>query len=229
MNKYMRRSLIAALGVVPVGLLALPTVPAFAHGATGDPIGRSLSCSLEGWNPSNEACKAALKISDGQIGDWQSVVQGAAFEAGKAQHRALIPDGKLCSANSSKHAGLDLPRTDWKTTDLPAGKEYTLKYQLSVKHNPYRMEFYVTKDGFDANKPLKWSDLEAIPFASADNTIASPSDINAGAKTQFEIPATLPEKKGKHMIYAIWHGLVKPDGSVQSPEAFYSCSDVNFK
>lgn len=45
----------------------------------------------------------------------------------------------------------------------------------------------------------------------------------------FSFTAQLPEKKGKHMIYAIWHGLRKPDGSFQSEEAFYSCSDVTFQ
>lgn len=30
------------------------------------------------------------------------------------------------------------------------------------------------------------------------------------------------------MIYAIWQGNVKRDGSVQSTEAFFSCSDVTF-
>ncbi|WP_399457431.1 lytic polysaccharide monooxygenase [Streptomyces sp. WAC05950] len=39
----------------------------------------------------------------------------------------------------------------------------------------------------------------------------------------------LPEKKGKHLIYTIWHGLKRPDGSFQSEGAFYSCSDVTFK
>ncbi|MFZ3475152.1 lytic polysaccharide monooxygenase [Streptomyces sp. 4.24] len=72
--------------------------------------------------------------------------------------------------------------------------------------------------------------MEPTPFLSADNTaaVAAPSGYLGGSKA-FRFLAQLPEKKGEHLIYTIWHGLKKPDGSVQSLEAFYSCSDVDFR
>ncbi|MEV6951194.1 lytic polysaccharide monooxygenase [Streptomyces sp. NPDC051183] len=225
--------LTAAFGAVPLALTTLAAGPAAAHGATGDPAGRAVVCAKDGWNPKNPACRAAKDISTGQLGDWKSIVQGRAMDhttpTSSPQHRAVIPDGKLCSANNAQFAGLDLPRADFPSTTLPSGQEYTLRYDISALHNPYRMEMYATKDGYDPTKPLKWSDLEDTPFLSADNTAAVAAAPGFLGSKMFNFTAQLPEKKGKHMIYTIWHGLKKPDGSFQSEEAFYSCSDVTFK
>ncbi|MFJ7205815.1 lytic polysaccharide monooxygenase [Streptomyces sp. NPDC098789] len=224
----------SAAGVVVLALAVTATgvTPAAAHGATGDPVSRSVACSK---NPTNPACAAAWGVSKGQVYDWQSIVQGQAMDhstpSSSPQHRGVIPDGKLCSANKPDFAGLDLPRSDFPSTQLPSGREYTLKYDISALHNPYRMEMYVTKDGYDPKKPLKWDDLEPTPFLSADNTAATtaPDGYLGRGKQMFTFLAQLPEKKGEHLIYTIWHGLKKPDGSAQSSEAFYSCSDVDFK
>lgn len=227
MTKYRAAVLVTA----PLLLASLASSPAAAHGSTGKPESRAVACSKEGWNPTSAACRAALKVSNGQIGDWKSIVQGEAIDQTTAspQHRNRIPDGKLCSANNPQFAGLDLPRDDFPTTTLPSAKNYNLQYDISALHNPYRMEMYVTKDGYNPRSPLKWSDLEDTPFLSADNTssVAAPPGFLGNKIFNFNV--TLPEKKGKHLVYTIWHGLKKPDGSVQSAEAFYSCSDVEFK
>ncbi|MGW5115893.1 lytic polysaccharide monooxygenase [Streptomyces noursei] len=222
---------VTALGGLPLLLTALTATPAAAHGATGNPVSRSAACGKEGWSPSSAACKAALAVSTGQIGDWMSIVQGQAIDQATASpsHRRLIPDGKLCSANNAQFAGLDLPRTDFPSTTLPSGQEYALQYDISTLHNPYRMEMYVTKDGYDASKPLKWSDLEDTPFLSADNTAATAAPAGFLGTKEFTFKVQLPQKQGKHLVYTIWHGLKKPDGSFQSQEAFYSCSDVTFR
>lgn len=225
---------LAVLGGVPLAVTALAAGPAAAHGATANPVSRSVACAKQGWSPTNGACKEALGASTGQIGDWKSIVQGNAIDHTSAatsspQHRRHIPDGKLCSANNSAFSGLDLPRADFPSTQLPSAGEYTFQYDISALHNPYRMEMYVTKDGYDPTRPLKWSDLEDTPFLSADNTAATSAPNGFLGSKAFTFKAQLPQKSGKHMVYTIWHGMKKPDGSVQSTEAFYSCSDVSFK
>ncbi|MFB7631400.1 lytic polysaccharide monooxygenase [Streptomyces sp. NPDC056149] len=224
---------LAVLGGVPLALTVLTAGPAAAHGATGNPVSRTVACAKEGWSPSNAACKAALALGSGQIGDWKSIVQGQAIDhsapTSSPQHRRHIPDGKLCSANNGQFAGLDLPRTDFPSTSLASGREHTFQYDISALHNPYRMEMYVTKDGYDPSKSLKWSDLEDTPFLSADNTAATAAPAGFLGSKVFTFKAQLPQKQGKHLIYTIWHGLKKPDGSFQSQEAFYSCSDVTFR
>lgn len=233
MSKRRTAVSLTVLGVVPLALTTLTTGPASAHGATADPVSRAVACAKEGWQPGNPACEAALAVSSDQIGDWKSIVQGQAMDhstpSSSPQHRAHVPDGKLCSATNQQFAGLDLPRADFPSTTLPSGREYTFQYDVSALHNPYRMEMYLTKDGYDPTKPLKWSDLEDTPFLSADNTAAITAPPGFLGGKAFNFKAQLPRKQGKHMIYTIWHGLKKPDGSFQSQEAFYSCSDVEFK
>ncbi|MFF4084960.1 lytic polysaccharide monooxygenase, partial [Streptomyces sp. NPDC001777] len=62
-------------------------------------------------------------------------------------------------------------------------------------------------------KPLKWSDLEAKPFVE----VADPKMENGDYVFQGDVPA----RSGRHLIYSIWQRS-------DSPEAFYTCSDVVF-
>ncbi|WP_405419963.1 lytic polysaccharide monooxygenase [Streptomyces erythrochromogenes] len=222
---------LTALVALPLAVSTLGSAPASAHGSAADPVSRSVACTK---NPkASEACRLALTQSPGIPGDWKSIVQGRAIDhstpTSSPQHRARIADGKLCSAGNAQFSGLDLARDDFPSTTLPGGAEYDLRYDISALHNPYRMEMYVTKDGYDPKKPLKWSDLEDTPFLSADNTAATAAPSGFLGAKAFTFRTVLPEKKGKHLIYTIWHGLKRPDGSFQSEEAFYSCSDVTFK
>lgn len=71
----------------------------------------------------------------------------------------------------------------------------------------------MTKDGYDPAKPLKWSDLEPAPFAK----VTDPGMQNG----DYVFSGTVPNKSGRHLIYSIWQRS-------DSPEAFYTCSDVVF-
>ncbi|MEU2505563.1 lytic polysaccharide monooxygenase [Streptomyces sp. NPDC007863] len=202
-----RRTLAAtAAALVLSGLAA---APAFAHGSMTDPVSRVAACYAEGpESPSSAACKAAVAAGGPQaLYDWNGV--NIANAAG--QHRALIPDGKLCSAGNDKYRGLDLARTDWPASKLTAGK-HTFRYKGTAPHKG-TFALYVTKDGYDASKPLAWSDLEAEPFL----TVTDPG--MQGGDYVFE--GTVPEKSGRHLVYSIWQRS-------DSPEAFYTCSDVVF-
>src|SRR5438874_147093 len=78
---------------------------------------------------------------------------------------------------------------------------------------PHRGSFalYITKAGYDPAKPLKWADLEATPFLTVtDPTLAGGSYVFSGK---------VPQRSGRHLIYSIWQRS-------DSPEAFYTCSDV---
>ncbi|MFI8423029.1 lytic polysaccharide monooxygenase [Streptomyces sp. NPDC085479] len=197
---------VAATALVLAGLAGSP---AFAHGSMTDPVSRVAACYAEGpESPSSAACKAAVAASGAQaFYDWNAV--NIANAAG--QHRQLIPDGKLCSAGNDKYRGLDLARADWPASKLAAGK-HTFRYKGTAPHKG-SFELYVTKDGYDPSKPLKWSDLEAQPFV----TVTDPGMQNG----DYVFEGTVPEKSGRHLIYSIWQRS-------DSPEAFYTCSDVVF-
>lgn len=199
----------AVTATAVLALSGLASAPAFAHGSMTDPVSRVSACYAEGpESPKSAACKAAVAASGTQaFYDWNAV--NIANAAGK--HRELIPDGKLCSAGNDKYRGLDLARADWPASTLASGA-HTFRYKGTAPHRG-SFELYVTKDGYDPSKPLKWSDLEEKPFA----TVADPR-MESG---DYVFQGTVPKKSGRHLIYSIWQRS-------DSPEAFYTCSDVVF-
>jgi chitin-binding protein len=199
----------AALGAI--GLLGLTAVPALAHGSMQTPASRSFTCRQENpESPRSAACRAAVALGGTQaVYDWHEV--NIADAAGR--HRQIIPDGRLCSAGRAKYKGLDLARADWPATRLTGGARHEFRYKATAPHKG-SFELYVTRDGYDPTRPLRWADLEAAPFLTVkDPTLADGS---------YTFTGTLPRgKSGRHLIYAIWQRS-------DSPEAFYSCSDVDF-
>ncbi|MFE5243688.1 MULTISPECIES: lytic polysaccharide monooxygenase auxiliary activity family 9 protein [unclassified Streptomyces] len=200
---------IVALGVAPLALTGLSAAPAAAHGSLSDPVSRVSACFAEGpENPQSAACKAAVAAGGTQaLYDWNGV--NIANAAGN--HRQLIPDGKLCSAANDKFKGLDLPRADWPSTPMEAGS-HTFKFRATAPHKG-KFELYLTKASYDPTQPLKWSDLQEKPFATAtDPTLQDGSYVFDG---------TVPQASGRQLIYTVWQRS-------DSPEAFYACSDVVF-
>ncbi|MFE6163854.1 lytic polysaccharide monooxygenase, partial [Streptomyces sp. NPDC056486] len=200
---------IAAIGIAPLALTALSAAPAAAHGSMTDPVSRVSACFQEGpESPTSAACKAAVAASGAQaFYDWNGV--NIANAAGKSKE--IIPDGKLCSAGNDKYKGLDLPRADWPSSKLSGGN-HTFHYKGTAPHKG-SFELYITKDSYDPTKPLKWSDLEEKPFVD----VADPKMENG----DYVFDGKVPAKSGRHLIYSVWQRS-------DSPEAFYTCSDVVF-
>lgn len=204
-----RTAAVAATAVLALSGVGLASVPAVAHGSMTDPVSRVSACYAEGPEaPKSAACKAAVAASGAQaFYDWNAV--NIANAAGK--HRELIPDGKLCSAGNDKYRGLDLARADWPASPMSSGA-HTFRYKGTAPHRG-SFELYVTKDGYDPSKPLTWADLEAEPFATVTDPRMEGGD--------YVFRGTVPNKSGRHLIYSIWQRS-------DSPEAFYTCSDVVF-
>ncbi|MFH8345698.1 lytic polysaccharide monooxygenase [Streptomyces sp. NPDC018045] len=200
---------IALTGIAPLALTALTATPAVAHGSMTDPVSRISACFAEGpEHPKSAACKAMVAAGGTQaLYDWNGVRDGNA--GGRSKER--IPDGKLCSANSPEYKGLDLARADWPSTRLKAG-DHTFRYKATAPHRG-SFELYLTKDGYDPAEPLKWSDLEAKPFVKVTDPKLTGGDYVFGGK--------VPARSGRHLIYSVWQRS-------DSPEAFYTCSDVVF-
>ncbi|WP_320779526.1 lytic polysaccharide monooxygenase [Streptomyces sp. CRN 30] len=205
-----RVAAVVAAGTVPLALTVLTAAPAAAHGTMGDPVSRVSQCYAEGpESPDSAACKAAVETGGTQaLYDWNGIRIGNA----DGKHQELIPDGKLCSANSEEFKGLDLARADWPATGVSSGS-YTFKYRVTAQHKG-TFNVYITKDGYDPSQPLAWDDLDlSAPVATATDPVA--------ADGFYTFSGSLPERSGKHLLYAVWQRS-------DSPEAFYSCSDVTF-
>lgn len=184
----------------------------FAHGSMEIPISRIYQCYKE--NPENTkspACKAAVEVGGKQpLYNWHEVNQPAAND----RHEDIIPDGQLCSGGRDFYKGLNLARSDWYTSILEPDSEgmFRFVFNPTAPHKTKYFKFYITKTGYDFNQPLKWSDLEPQPFC----TINEISLVNG----RYTMPCKMPVNKlGKNIIFVIWQ-------REDSPEAFYSCSDV---
>ncbi|EGG45960.1 lytic polysaccharide monooxygenase [Streptomyces griseoaurantiacus] len=203
-------AVLALVGGTPLALTALAAAPAAAHGTMGDPVSRVAQCYAEGpESPKSAACRAAVAAGGTQaLYDWNGIRIG---DAG-GRHQSLIPDGKLCSAGNEEFKGLDLARADWPATSVKSGA-YTFRYRVTAPHKG-TFKVYVTKPGYDPAKPLAWKDLDLDhPVASATD----PAPVNGF----YTFSGALPQRSGKQLLYAIWQRS-------DSPEAFYSCSDVDF-
>ncbi|MFE9308712.1 lytic polysaccharide monooxygenase [Streptomyces sp. NPDC006706] len=200
----------AVLGLAPLALTVLAAAPAAAHGSMGDPVSRVAQCYAEGpESPKSAACKAAVEAGGTQaLYDWNGIRIGDA----DGRHRELIPDGRLCSAGNEEFKGLDLPRADWPATGVHSGA-YTFRYRVTAPHKG-TFTVYLTKPGHDPAKSPAWDDLDlAHPVATATDPVA--------ADGFYTFSGTLPERSGRHLLYAVWQRS-------DSPEAFYSCSDVTY-
>jgi chitin-binding protein len=202
--------IVAALGVAPAIAVIASTGTAGAHGSMSSPASRVYTCWQEGAeSPDSAACRAAVSLGGTQpIYDWNEINQANAA----GNHRAIIPDGRLCSAGRDKYRGFDLARADWPSTSLPSGGSWRFTYRATAPHRG-SFEFYITRSGYSPTTPLRWSDLDSQPFFR----ITDPPLQNGS----YVMNANLPVRSGRHLIFTIWQRS-------DSPEAFYTCSDVVF-
>lgn len=199
-----------ALAVAGVASL-LVGAPAHAHGAPTSPVSRAAACGAEaGETARSDACRAAVAASGQRaVAQWDNL----RLPNVAGRDREVVPDGKLCSGGIDTYRGLDLARKDWPATRLTAGADYTFTYRGTIPHKG-TFRLYVTKEGFDPGQPLSWSDLEQEPFlAVPDPTFRTGS---------YRFTGGLPQgRSGRHVIYTIWQNS-------DTPDTYYSCSDVDF-
>ncbi|HEY7485211.1 MAG TPA: lytic polysaccharide monooxygenase [Streptosporangiaceae bacterium] len=200
----------AVIGVAPL-LTTLLAGPADAHGAMAGPMSRTMGCGPEGGRYArSKACQAAMKVSGAQaLRDWDNLrVSGVA-----GRDRQKIPDGRLCSGGLAAYKGLDLARADWPATRLTSGAPFTFTYRETIPHRG-AFKLYITRNGYNPLRRLRWADLETRPFA-----VVTDPPIRDGS---YIIKGRLPRgKSGRHLIYTIWQNSSTPD-------TYYSCSDVVF-
>jgi chitin-binding protein len=195
-------------------ILLFSSLTAFPHGSMEYPMSRVYNCFKENpENPKSEACKSVVNSQQGTqpLYDWNGISQASA----NGNHKKLIPDGTLCSANKILYSSLDMPRSDWVMTNIYPNEFNILNFihYATAVHVTKYFEFYITKESYDPNQPLKWADLEDMPFCK----INSPNAVNKRYHLNCPFPNTMP---GRHVIYNIWQRS-------DSPEAFYACIDVN--
>ncbi|GAA2432182.1 hypothetical protein GCM10010191_52690 [Actinomadura vinacea] len=157
----------------------------------------------------SDACQAAEARSGAALARWDDV----RVPDVRGRDRQMIPDGRLCSGGIARFAGLDLPRADWPATTLTGAARQSFRYRVSIPHRG-GFRLYVTRDGYRPGRTLTWDDLEPEPFLA----VTDPPRRNG----VYEFSGRLPEgKTGRHVIYTVWQ-------TSDTPDTYYSCSDVNF-
>ncbi|WP_231758733.1 lytic polysaccharide monooxygenase [Microbulbifer elongatus] len=199
-------------GLAPLALAlgALPAIDAHSHGTMEVPESRIYNCFLNNpESPSDPACAAAKAVGGTQpFYDWNEINQANAA----GNHRALVPDGELCAGGRDKYAGMNLARSDWQATPITPKADGTFDFVFwgTAPHATDAWVFYITRNGYTGNEPLKWDDL--FEFCRLGN-------VPVGADKRYTLNCPLPQLTGKHVIYTTWQRS-------DSPEAFYTCTDV---
>lgn len=197
---------IAAAGLLPLAL----TMPALAHGATTSPISRTAACAGGGTQTGTAACKAARTANGGAFGSFDNLrvpnVNG--------NDRKFVADGKLCSGGLAAFKGLDVARDDFPSTSVTGGKTLTVKYRTTIPHQG-SFRIYLTKQGYDPKQKLAWGDLGGKPLAD----VKDPPVRDGAYVMSVKLPS---DRTGRHILYIVWQ-------TSNTPDTYYSCSDVVFK
>jgi predicted carbohydrate-binding protein with CBM5 and CBM33 domain len=202
------RRLAAATGAAALLWVAAPALPAAAHGATDNPISRTAACAGGGERTGDPACVAAKAANGGAFGSFDNL--RIANVGGN--DRKAVPDGKLCSGGLGGYQGLDLARGDFPATTVTGGKTLQIKYRATIAHQG-SFRVYLTRQGYDPKVKLRWSDLGGAPLLD----VADPP-LQDGA---FRMSVKLPERTGRQILYIVWE-------TSNTPDTYYSCSDLSF-
>ena len=182
--------------------------PAFPHGTVTSPVSRIYNCWQENpQNPESPPCIAAV-ISHGTqpLYDWNEINQANA----NGEHELYVFDGNLASGGRpEKYGGMDQITTEWVATPVSPGP-FTITWTNTAPHATEYYDVYITKESWTPDQPLTWDSLELLVRTSPSSAASS-----------VDIPVILPVRTGKHVIYSIWQRS-------DSPEAFYSTSDIDF-
>jgi len=182
--------------------------PVFSHGTVTYPASRVWNCFQEGpESPSSATCIAAVASHGTQpLYDWNEINQPDA----NGQHTLYVMDGNLASGGRpDKYGGLDQVSSDWVTTALTPGPDI-VTWTNSAPHASLYYQVYITKSSWTPDQPLTWASLDLLV-----ETLPSPPELTV------DIPVIWPSRTGKHVVYSVWQRS-------DSPEAFYSASDVDF-
>ncbi|MBZ9782282.1 N-acetylglucosamine-binding protein GbpA [Pseudomonas sp. REP124] len=123
-------------------------------------------------------------------------------------------DGKIPSGGHSMFSSLDAQSaTRWHMTEIK-DRNIDFQWHYTAIHPATKHEYFITRNGWNPNEPLKRATFESTPFCTKDGGNQKPSNSD---KHNCTIPA---DKTGQHVILGIW-----TVGDTDA--AFYNATDVN--
>ncbi|MFS0942943.1 hypothetical protein IGK28_002092 [Enterococcus sp. DIV0182] len=204
----MKKSTLLGLSFVLVatGLTALTTVSVDAHGYVKEPVSRGYQGFLDknqlGWSAAHDKYGAV-------IDDPQSLEGKKGFpQAGPADGHIASADGVLGDYTLDKQTA-----DRWTKHTVFTGKN-NFSWTFTADHATTKWHYYITKNGWDQNKPLTRDELQLIDTIDHDGDVASTDKTH-----EVTIPT---DHLGYHVVLAVWD-------IDDTPNAFYNVIDVNVK
>lgn len=167
---------------------------ASAHGYVESPASRALLCK----QGVNKDCGAVT-------------YEPQSLEAPGNFPNAGPADGKIASAGGVFPKLDEQSANRWAKVPMTSGAN-TFTWNLTAAHATDKWQYYITKENWDPNSPLKRSDLEL--FCTIDD---------GGKRPPFQVShdCVVPERTGYHVILAYWEVY-------DTANAFYNVIDANF-
>ena len=210
---------------------------AFGHGLVEDPPSRNWFCGYETkpdevlfGNPVNPVCGDAFTTQEFFNGGYNFMSVLTHTEGRKVVDP--LPEN-VCGFNAETFNDGPTPwdePIDWPTTPMSAGPQ---KFTWNITWGSHFSDtedfrYYITKPGFEyqVGTPLSWDDFEESPFCELfyddSNPDGNPSVVPLKGTAQFETFCEVPERAGRHVIYAEW------GRNEFTFERFHGCVDVEF-
>lgn len=178
-----------------------------AHGYMSEPPSRAY------------ACKLGLNTDCGQA-QYEPQTVG---EAPKGFPATGPADTKIASGDLAQFAAMDAQSaTRWHSTDI-TDRNIQFGWFYTAAHKTTRWEYFITKAGWNPNKPLARATFDAEPFCTVEFGGGVPIEGSAGGngpgaqKHDCVIPA---DRNGQHVILGAWT-------VDDTAAAFYNAVDVN--
>ncbi|MGM9902847.1 hypothetical protein A5844_001541 [Enterococcus sp. 10A9_DIV0425] len=203
----MKKQTLVGLGMIlaTTGLTALSSVDVSAHGYVSEPISRGYQGNLDKAGNWNAAFQKYGKVID----------EPQSLEAPKGFPAAGPADGKIASANGAVGDFLLDQQTSalWTKQNLTTGAN-TFTWTFTANHVTTKWHYYITKNGWDQNKPLTRDELEPIGEIQGNGAFASTNPTHT-----VNIPN---DHFGYHVILAVWD-------IDDTAYAFYNVIDANIQ
>ncbi|MEC1178004.1 lytic polysaccharide monooxygenase [Metasolibacillus meyeri] len=167
---------------------------ASAHGYVKSPESRALLCAQK----VNHDCGSIIY-------EPQSLEASGNFPSGGPT------DGKIASAGGAFPKLDEQSAKRWAKVPMKSGANM-FTWKFTAAHATDKFEYYITKEGWNPNKPLKRADLEL--FCTVKSNGKRPSE-------EMSHRCVVPEREGYHIIVAYWE-------IGDTPNAFYNVIDANF-
>ncbi|MEG1046054.1 lytic polysaccharide monooxygenase [Carnobacterium sp.] len=165
--------------------------------------------------PESRAYKGTNKIGlNTNVGQAQWEPQSIEAPKGFPNATNSPKDGKIASGDLAAFSPLDEQNQNrWHKSDITTGK-LNVTWFLTAQHRTEKWTYFMTKQGWNPNEPLKRDSLEKIT-TKLDNG-AKPNELMT---QEVNIPT---DRSGYHVIVAVWD-------IYDTANAFYQVMDVNVK